>query len=111
MNYGSGFPFTRSQGYYNNLQVADGISQSVANSNNSIGIIYGPLNKGRLPDYHRLDINVKKKFVLGENTLLEVNAGATNLYNRQNIFYKDRITNKELYQLPFLPTLSANITF
>jgi hypothetical protein len=111
MNYGSGFPFTRSQGYFNNLQVADGISQSVANSNNSIGIIYGPLNKGRLPDYHRLDINVKKKFVLGENTLLEVNAGATNLYNRQNIFYKDRITNKELYQLPFLPTLSANITF
>jgi hypothetical protein len=58
-----------------------------------------------------LNIQVKKKFVLGENTLPEVNAGATNLYNRQNIFYKDRITNKELYQLPFLPTLSANITF
>ncbi|MFN5307249.1 MAG: hypothetical protein ACK5CV_08835 [Bacteroidota bacterium] len=43
-----------------------------------------------------LNIQVKKKFVLGENTLPEVNAGATNLYNRQNIFYKDRITNKEL---------------
>jgi len=74
-------------------------------------VLYGPLNKGRLPEYQRLDLNVKKKFVLSENTQLEVNAGATNVLNRRNIFYKDRITNKEIYQLPFLWTLSANLVF
>jgi hypothetical protein len=76
-----------------------------------LGFLYGSRNAGRLPYYHRLDVTIKKKFFITENSILEISAGATNAYNRQNIFYRSRVTNEEVYQLPVLPTLALNWTF
>jgi hypothetical protein len=34
-----------------------------------------------------------------------------NVYNRQNIFYIDRLTMQRINQLPFLPTVGLNWRF
>ena len=110
-NYGSGFPFTKTAGFYEYLNFADGLYTNVVADNGYLGIAYGDLNQGRLPDYHRLDLSIKKIFVVGKNSNFEINASAINLYNRQNIFYFDRVRFKRVNQLPTLYTLGANLTF
>lgn len=109
-NLGSGFPFTQTQGYYPKLEIQN-LTGDFINSNGSMGVIYGELNQGFLPFYHRLDFNLKRKFVLSENSVLEVNVGATNLYNRKNVFYVDRVTQERVNQLPFMPSVGVNLTF
>lgn len=110
-NFGSGFPFTQTQGYYENLNFADGINTDYTTKNGVLTPIYGPLNTGRLPYYHRLDVSVKRKFVFTESTTLEASAGATNVYNRENIFYFDRLQYKRVNQLPIMPSISMSLTF
>ena len=110
-NFGSGFPFTKTQGYYENLNFADGINTDITTVNGVLGVLYDEYNTGRLPYYHRLDINLKKKYQLGKNANLEVNLGATNVYNRKNIFYFDRIKHERINQLPLMPSLGVIMTF
>jgi hypothetical protein len=110
-NFGSGFPFTQTAGFYPNNTFSGGINTNYTTTNGNLGILYGELNQGRLPVYHRLDINVKKKFTLSENSKMEVSAGATNVYNRENIFYFDRVQYKRVNQLPIMPSLSMNWSF
>lgn len=110
-NLGSGFAFTQNQGFYQNFDFANGINTDITTSNGQLGIIYGDLNTGRLPYYHRLDLTVKKKFELTENSTLELNAGATNMYNRKNVFYVDRVKGETVYQLPLMPTIGASLNF
>jgi len=58
-NYGSGFPFTLTQGFYEELDFSEGIGTNVVTQNGDLGIIYDDqLNGGRLPDYHRLDVSL-----------------------------------------------------
>jgi hypothetical protein len=110
-NYGSGFPFTPTLGNYEQQNFSGGIGTDYTTSNGNVGILYGDLGSKRLPDYHRLDFGLKKKFVLGENALLEINFSITNVYNRNNIFYIDRITNERVDQLPILPSLGVSFKF
>ena len=109
-NLGSGFPFTQTQGFYEKVKF-NNIYEQYTQSSGGLGIIYSSLNGGRLPWFHRLDISVKKQWKLNENSRLEANLGATNIYNRDNLFYFDRLTNSKRYQLPFLPSLGVNLTF
>lgn len=110
-NYGSGFPFTQSQGYFEKIGFGQGIYSDYTSQNGELGIIYADLNGGRLPDYHRLDINFKKKFFLSERSKLEVDLSIINVYNRENVFYRDRITGEIIYQLPFVPSLGIVWSF
>ena len=110
-NYGSGFPFTQTQGFYPKLNLNGGIDQDYAGINSNIGYIPAGLNEGRLPQYHRLDIGVKFKYSWTDRIIMEINGGISNTYNRANIFYFDRITQKRKDQLPFLPNLNLSITF
>jgi hypothetical protein len=111
-NLGSGLPFTQTQGFYQGQGVQSGISLDyVGNNSQFLTVQYADLNGGRLPYYHRLDINIKKTIAFKNKTSLELNAGATNLYNRANVFYIDRITGKRIDQLPFLPTVGFDFTF
>jgi hypothetical protein len=110
-NLGSGFPFTQTQGFYEMAPFTDGISTDYTNSNGSLGIIYGNLNEGRLPFYHRLDISVKKTIEFTERSKMEINFGITNLYNRANVFYFDRIKHERVDQLPFMPSIGINYNF
>ena len=73
-------------------------------------MIYADINQGRLPYYHRLDFSINKEYIY-ENKKITINIGAINLYNRQNIFYFNRITNQKVNQLPFLPSLGISFEF
>jgi hypothetical protein len=42
---------------------------------------------------------------------MEVTASATNVYDRQNIFYFDRVRYQRVNQLPLMPSLSATFQF
>ena len=115
-NMGSGFPFTRTQGFYSNQNFIDGISTNYLTDNNSpnsnLGVIYEEeINLGRLPFYHRLDFSVKYTFDLIKHMKLTVAASVTNTYNRENIFYFDRIEYKRINQLPIMPALNLNLKF
>ena len=110
-NLGSGFPFTQTQGFYEKIPFYDGINTDYTRVNGELGIVYGPLNQGRLPYYHRLDINLKKTIATGQNSQLEIALSITNVYNRKNIFYFDRIRYERVDQLPFMPSVSVNWTF
>jgi hypothetical protein len=110
-NLGSGFPFTQTQGFYEYYDFADGINTDYTSANGDLGIIYGDINSARLPYYHRMDVNLKKIVKLAKNSILELNLGATNAYNRANVFYFDRVTFERVNQLPFLPSIGMSITF
>lgn len=110
-NLGSGFPFTPTQGYFPAINTNGNVGIDPTSVNGSLGYIAGPLNSSRLPYYHRLDINIKYKYKLAENRTIEITAGATNTYNRQNVFYRARNTGVTVYQLPILPSVNASFTF
>ena len=110
-NFGTGFPFTKVQGYYEFLSFQDGIYFDYTTTNGDIGLIFGELNQGRLPTYHRFDIDAKRKFYFNERTTLEVDLGITNVYNRANVFYVDVLTSDVVRQLPILPTLGLTLSF
>jgi len=110
-NLGTGFPFTQPQGFYESLTFPDGINSNVGTENGNLGVIYGDLYKGRLPVYHRLDIDVKRNFFLSANTKLVADLSVTNVYDRKNVFYVDLITSKVVYQLPFMPSFGLSLYF
>jgi len=58
-NFGSGFPFTLTQGYYGLITFLDGIYTDYTTVNEDLGIIYSDLNTGRLSDYHRLQPSIQ----------------------------------------------------
>ncbi|HMG13791.1 MAG TPA: TonB-dependent receptor [Saprospiraceae bacterium] len=110
-NYGSGFPFTLTQGFYQYFDIGN-VSTDVLTNNGKIGIIYSDKrNDGNLPDYHRLDISLKKTVIFSKSSKMEITATATNIYNRSNIFYFDRVRYTRVNQLPILPSLGVAIHF
>jgi hypothetical protein len=110
-NFGSGFPFTQTQGYYEKIKFDNGIYSDYTSTNGELGIVYADLNEGRLPAYHRLDFNIKKRFYLTEYSKIDIDLSLVNVYNRQNVFYRDRITGEIVYQLPFMPSLGVTWAF
>lgn len=111
-NLGSGFPFTLTQGFNQAFDFEDGISTDYVGGNGDLNIIYSEdRNTGRLPYYHRLDASVKKTIKFTKYSSLDITASVTNAYNRENIFYFDRVEFKRVNQLPILPSLGAVVTF
>lgn len=111
-NLGSGFPFTLTQGFYGQYNFTDGLDSDVLGSNANLGILYSEnRNDGRLPYYHRLDVSLKRTFEFSKFSKLEAVLSVTNVYNRQNIFFFDRVEYERVDQLPILPSLGINFTF
>lgn len=110
---GSPFPFTQTQGFYENLNLLNnGISTNYLQQNGNLGLLYASaINGGRLSWFHRLDISAVKRFRLSSRSSLEATASVSNVYDRNNIFYVDRIANTRVYQLPVFPSLALNFSF
>ena len=68
-NLGSGFPFTQTKGFYENLTFSQGINTNYTTANGELGVIYDELNEGRLPYYHRLDASISKKINLAKKSI------------------------------------------
>jgi hypothetical protein len=109
-NYGSGFPFTPLAGSFEKLYFGT-VDEDYVHQNGDIGMLYGKLFSHRLPSYHRLDLDLKKIFFLGQYTTLEASIGVTNVYNRENPFYYSLIENKQINQLPILPNFGLCFKF
>ena len=110
-NFGTGFPFTQTQGFYENITFGNGINTDYTDINGELETLYAGLNEGRLPGYHRLDFTVKRKFFLSERTLLEADFSVTNIYDQDNIFYINRTTSEIVNQLPIMPSLGVSLSF
>lgn len=114
-NLGSGFPFTQTQGYYEYIDFKNGATTDYTNANGQLGVIYAGQNLGRLPYYHRLDVSATKVFKVkqsnGTTRNIEAIFSCTNVYNRANIFYFDRVKYKRVDQLPILPSLAVSYSF
>lgn len=109
-NFGSGFPFTMIDGYYEHYQITD-VNIDPYTSSGELGIIYNDLNEGEMPSYHRLDLDVKRKISFSEHTTLDIDLSVTNVYDHKNIFYVDVVNNKKIYQLPVMPSLGMTLSF
>lgn len=109
--FGSGFPFTQTQGVFQRLFFPSGITSDYTTENGGYDLHYGELYEGRLPSYHRLDLGVKRKFSIGARSILELSLSATNVYSRENIFYFNRATFERVNQLPILICFGATLTF
>ncbi len=110
-NFGSGFPFTQTQGYYGAVPFNGDVNYDYTTSNADLSILFGPLNTGRLPTYHRLDLGMTKIWRIDENQQVELDLSLTNTYDRQNIFYFDRVRYQRVNQLPFLPSAGISYRF
>lgn len=111
-NLGSGLPFTPTTGFYQPDNFSGGVSTDYTTTNSpNVSFLLGDFNSKRLPYYHRMDITVKKMFKFKNKTDLEIIGAITNVYNRKNIFYVNRVTNDIIYQFPFLPSLGISYKF
>lgn len=112
-NLGSPFPFTQTQGYYeDNNMLQNNLPTNTTAQNGNIKVLYAnEINGGRLSWYHRLDISAKHKFELSKKSSIDLTLSVTNVYDRKNIFYVDRITNIDIYQLPVFPSVSLGWNF
>jgi len=111
-NLGSGFPFTLTEGFFTNYTLQDGISSDILTENGQLGIDFSDSrNDGRLPYYHRLDLSLKKTFTFSKRSNLQITASVTNAYDRNNIFFFDRIRYERRDQLPILPSVGATFRF
>ena len=105
-NYGSGFPYTRVVGSY---EERDG--RKVTRR-----LIYGDRNLFRYPAYHRLDISFSKYFKwLG--TKWRFDAQVINVYNHENVFFYDWDFDENpaertvIPMLPLIPTIGISRRF
>ncbi len=106
--YSSGLPFTEILGYYDKLYLDNFFDSWNSRDPRRPYTLIGVQNLGRLPDYHRLDLNISKKFAFSfMNLYLDFNI--INLYDRANIFYFKKETGERVNMLPFLPTISVKV--
>ncbi len=112
-NLGTGLPFKQTNGVYETPVVNNIDDPYWTNNASNPTFLYEEGFSGRLPTYHRLDINLKrtiqpKKF---KNIKYSFTAGVTNVYSRQNIFYVNRVSNEKVYQLPVMPSVALSMKF
>ena len=110
-NFGSAFPFTQTLGFVEDPNLGrNPVLANVLTGNGDLATLLSPeRNGGRLSDFHRLDLSLQRTFPFGDRARLEVTLSVTNAYNRDNIFYVDRVTSERVNQLPVLPGMSASI--
>ncbi len=106
--FGSGFPFTQTMGYYDRLGLTDLFRGTSVGETGKPYAVLGNKDAARLPDYHRLDASVTYRFTLRPITG-NVGINIVNLYDHKNIFYFDRKTGQEIDMLPFFPTATLTI--
>ena len=105
------FPFTQTQGFYES-QPMPNMNTNLNQQNGNLGVIYADqINGGRLSWYHRLDISAKRRLLLSKKSSLDITFAITNVYDRNNVFYVNRITNVIVYQLPLFPSLNLTWNF
>ena len=103
--YASGAPFTSPEAQYS-IALIDGNTRSYINVSDK--------NANRLPEYHRFDLSVTRKF---SSETMNFNLGLSifNLYNRGNVWYREYVLDtspvivRNVTTLGFTPTLTFRV--
>ena len=103
-SYSSGMPYTQILGYYNKYNPSEILTPSSLLTGYAYFPILADRNAAHLPDYHRLDMNLSKKFHLWFMDL-SIDLNVINVYNRKNFFYFDTQTGERVNMLPLLPSI------
>ncbi len=106
--FSSGQPFTQINGFYDKLYFDNPYYHWFLYESYYPYTITADRNLGRLPYYHRLDINLTKQLRLFEANV-SVSGSIINVYDRKNLFYFERKTGRRINMLPFLPSVSLKI--
>lgn len=102
-DFGSGLPYTQVLGFDFFIPVR---SRTITESAGISRIFFLEPYGARLPVYHRLDISIKREFIISEAFSIEAELGSINIYDRNNVFYVDIGTIERVDQTPFLPYFS-----
>jgi outer membrane receptor for Fe3+-dicitrate len=105
--FNSGLPFTQIMGFYDKLYFETLFNTGLYGYYLPYSVL-ADKNLGRLPTYHRLDLNITKKFQI-YFTNVELSFSIMNVYDRKNIFYFERDTGERVNMIPFLPTATIKI--
>jgi hypothetical protein len=106
--YGSGYPFTQTVGYYDRMLFGNiGGGQLYGETGVPYSIL-GPKNAARLPAYYRIDGSITYRF---EFNLVRGSVGVSvaNLTNRRNILFYDRTTGQQITMLDFFPSATLKL--
>jgi hypothetical protein len=106
--YNTGLPFTQLLGYYDKYYFRNIFAPWNELDPRKPFAIIGIQNLGRLPDYHRLDFTVSKKFEI-DFLKFDADVSVINVYDRKNIFYFKRNNGERVNMLPFLPTATIKV--
>jgi outer membrane cobalamin receptor len=109
-DYGSGFPFTQSNGLYDRLSLSALDTDPLPGGTSTAFRALGTKNAMRLPAYYRWDAGVSYRFVMG---MVHGTAGISviNVTDHKNILYYDRTTGKTEYMIPLFPTAALTVEF
>ena len=108
--FGSGFPFTQTMGYYDRLVLDNVFDGEFVDETGDPYTRLGEKNAARLPVYHKLDFSVVYRFsVVGLRGTL--GGHIINVYDRKNLFYFDRSTGRQINMLSFFPSVTLNLEY
>jgi hypothetical protein len=108
--YGSGFPFSETVGYFDRLTLDNALPGRFELETGSPYMMLGAKNAARLPGYHRLDASVSYELNL-YGFDVAVGADLLNLYDHKNLFYIDRTTGQRVNMLPFFPSATVTVKY
>ncbi len=108
-NFGSGLPYNQVRGFDGFLLLNGPVD--VEREKGTSRVIYDRPFGGVLPTYHRLDVSVARVMTSGEATVITVQAGLINAYDRTNLFALDLFTLRRVDQLPLIPTVGVKFEF
>jgi len=107
-NYGSGLPYNQVRGF-DGFILLDG-PIDLSEERGTARVIYDRPYGGILPSYHRLDVSVERVFLSGK-TVVTLQGGVINVYDRANLFALDLFTLRRTNQLPLIPTVGIKFEF
>jgi hypothetical protein len=108
--YGSGFPFSQTVGYFDQLTLGGALPGQFELENGTPYLMLGAKNAARLPSYHRLDANFSYNLtLLGFD--VSVGLDILNVYDNKNFFYFDRKIGQSINMLPFYPSASITVKY
>jgi hypothetical protein len=105
--FGSGLPFTQISGFYDSVR-PDPDGRAFHTDPGTASVALAEPYNGRLPDYHRLDLQVEKLFA-SKRVDVTLQAGIINVYDRTNLFDVDLLTGTRVDQLPLVPSAGIRI--
>lgn len=108
--YGSGFPYSASIGYFDRLMLGNPFRDPIQLETGQPYIALGGKNAWRLPAYHRLDLSMKyANMFRGMKGTLGVQV--INVYDNINVFYFDRTNGAHADMLRFFPSATFTLEY